>query len=150
MCIISSHLPSFYFIFINILIQQQKGAGRLPAAYILEQFLKEGNGGNLRQIRTIIWNMIFFTPAVRFRMQLFYFNHLILFINCNFLIPRFYSLYIYLVTCIDICLCWAVWVCVCVCVWSHLTPYPLLGSLAFTRKSLVTDYFKTRGKKKLK
>lgn len=49
MCIVSSHLLSFYFIFINVLIQQQKGAGRLPTAYILEQFLKEGNGGNLRQ-----------------------------------------------------------------------------------------------------
>lgn len=45
----SSHLPSFYFIFINVLIQQQKGVGRLPTAYILEQFLKEGNGGDLRQ-----------------------------------------------------------------------------------------------------
>lgn len=59
-------------------------------------------------------HMIFFTPAVRFRMQLFYFNHLILFINCNFLIPRFYSLYIF-----GYLYCYLFMlgsVCVCVCV----------------------------------
>lgn len=63
-------------------------------------------------------HMSFFTPAVRFIMQLFYFNHLILFINCNFLIPRFYSLYIYIwllvlifVLLVSVC----VYVCVCLC-----------------------------------
>lgn len=73
-CVLSSHLPSFYLIFVNVLIQQQKGAGRLPTAYILEQFLKEGNGGNLRQKSGQSFERYdLFTPAIRSRMQLFYF-----------------------------------------------------------------------------
>lgn len=89
--------------------------GRLPTAYVLERFLKEGNGGNQDNH---LKHTIFLHKLLDLECNCF--NHLILFINCDFLIPKFYSLYIF--GYLYWYLCWAVCVgvCVCVCVYNHM------------------------------
>lgn len=122
MYIIPSHLPSFYFIFTNVLIQQRKGAGRLPTTYILEQFLKEGNGGNLRQKSGQLFETYdLLTPAVRSRMQLFCFDSLDFIYKLQFPDPKIlFFIHIWLLVLIYVGQCVCMYACVCVCVYNHM------------------------------
>lgn len=101
-------------------LNSKKGQEGCQQPTLLEQFLKEGNGGNLRQkAEQYLKHMIFLQQLLDPECNCFGFNHLILFINWNFLIPRFYSLYIfgylywYMFMLGSICVCECVYVCLC-------------------------------------